>query len=127
MDRWMDHFPKERIFVGFVEDARTRPLELTAALFGFLEVDSDRLVKPLPGPLNTSGVTTIPTALAVKLASRYHAVLEEMAARFGGPAEAWRDAAERLLADPPQVPELDLPLAPDPDPSAPLASGALAG
>jgi hypothetical protein len=77
--------------------------------------------------VNASGVTTIPTAVAVDLARRYAAVLEEISLRFGGPAEAWRSAAERLLASPPQTVELPLPLADDLDPAlSHLTSGALA-
>ncbi len=127
VDRWMDHFPKERIFVGFVDEARTRPLELVRAVVEFLGVDPDRLDSAPPGPVNASGVTTIPTAVAVDLARRYAAVLEETSLRFGGPAEAWRSAAERLLASPPQTVELPLPLADDLDPAvSQLTSGALA-
>ena len=127
VDRWMDHFPKERIFVGFVDEARTRPLELVRAVLAFLGVDPDRLVSSLPDPLNSSGVTTIPTDLALDLAVRYRPVLEEMASRFDGPAEQWRAAAERLLEAPPQVEELPLPLADDLNPaSTHLSSGALA-
>ncbi len=127
IDRWMDHFPKERIFVGFLDEARTRPVELIRAIVTFLGVNPDRLVSAPPGPLNSSGVTTIPTALALDLAGRYKAVLDEMSLRFGGPAETWRIAAERLLASPPDTSELPLPLADDLDPavthmsSAPLA------
>jgi hypothetical protein len=121
----MDHFPRERIFVGFVDEARTRPAELVRAVVEFLGVDAERLVSPLPGPVNASGVTTIPTALAVDLARRYAAVLEEMSLRYGGPAELWRKAAERLLAAPPRSADLALPLADDLDTGSPLTSGAL--
>jgi hypothetical protein len=127
VDRWIDHFPKERIFVGFVDEARTRPLELVRAVVEFLGVDPDRLGSAPPGPVNASGVTAIPTAVAVDLARRYAAVLEEISLRFGGPAAAWRSAAERLLASPPQTVELPLPLADDLDPAlSHLTSGALA-
>ncbi len=127
VDRWMDHFPKERIFVGFVDEARTRPLELVRAVLAFLGVNPDRLVSSLPDPVNSSGVTTIPTDIALDLAVRYRPVLDEMASRFDGPAEQWRAAAERLLEAPPQVEELPLPLADDLNPaSTHLSSGALA-
>jgi hypothetical protein len=126
VDRWMDHFRKEHIFIGFVDEARTRPAELVRAVVEFLGVDPERMVSPLPGPINASGVTTVPTALAVDLARRYAAVLEEMSLRFGGPAESWRNAAERLLAAPPRSADLALPLADDLDPGSPLTSGALA-
>jgi Sulfotransferase family len=126
LDRWLDHFPRERVFVGFVDEARTRPAELIRAVVEFLGVDPERMVAPLPGPINASGVTTIPTALAVDLARRYAAVLEEMSLRLGGPAEAWRNAAERLLEAATQSADLPLPLADDLDPGSPLTSGALA-
>ena len=67
VDRWTDHFPKEHIFVGFVDEARTRPLELVRAQSSFLGVDPERLDSAPPGPMNASGVTTIPTPVAVKL------------------------------------------------------------
>ena len=119
VDRWLDHFPRERVFVGFHDEARTGPAELVRAVVEFLGVDPERMVSPLPGPINASGVTTIPTALAVDLARRYAAVLEEMSLRLGGPAEAWRNAAERLLEAPPQSADLPLPLADDLDPGSP--------
>ena len=126
VDRWLDHFPRNRVFIGFHDEARTRPAELVRAVVEFLGADPERMVSPLPGPINASGVTTIPTALAVDLARRYAAVLEEMSLRLGGLAEAWRNAAERLLEAPPQSADLPLPLADDLDPGSPLTSGALA-
>ncbi len=63
----------------------------------FLGVDPDRLGLSASGPMNGSGVTTIPTALAVDLARRYAAVLEEMSLRFGGPAEAWRSRCRAVV------------------------------
>jgi hypothetical protein len=92
---WQQRFPPEQLFVGFYDDIVERPSDVVRSLLTFLGADTE---VPLPAELlrervNASPAMALPPGIHELLAGIYRDELEELAARFGGHAARWRDAA----------------------------------
>lgn len=98
---WERHYPENRFFIRFLEDVRDEPERVLEELFVFLGVDRSvtmeaDLLERRVHVGRTAG--TIPRQLARELARLHLDSIRAMESRFGGPAAAWRERAEKLAA-----------------------------
>ena len=101
LNNWGTVFPKEQIFIGFLEDVHFYPTRLLRRVYRFLGADIAADYPVVRRRVHTRQVETIPTRLATELAVIYREDLEKLNRGFGGYADFWRYCAERLAEDPP--------------------------
>jgi hypothetical protein len=91
LERWLAHFPEDRLFVGFYEDVCERPRELLGRLFDHIGVSRqveweafpvDERVFAGPGPV-------LPEAHRAELQQIFGDEIRRLAGRYGGAAAAW--------------------------------------
>jgi len=107
---WDAFFPREQIFVGFLEDIHFYPNRLLARVYRFLGVDASVDYKVIRRKIHSRDVETMPTRLAVRLAEAYLEDAKALEGRFGGYASFWRYSAQRLVEDPPEEESIAYPL-----------------
>ncbi len=92
LERWLAVFPPEQLFVGFFEDVQARPRELLAEIFRHIGVTDRPDWDSLPYAQRFHGGVGIemPDAFRAELAGIFAEEIGRLAARYGGPAEAWR-------------------------------------
>ncbi len=110
LENWGAFFPKEQIFVGFLEDVHFYPNRLLSRLYRFLGVDPSADYRVIKRKIHSRDVETMPTRLAVRLAEAYLKDAEALEGRFGGYAAFWCYGARRLLEDPPEGERIVYPL-----------------
>ncbi|CAA9224589.1 MAG: hypothetical protein AVDCRST_MAG93-603 [uncultured Chloroflexia bacterium] len=101
LENWSSSYPKEHIFVGFLEDISLHPDELLRTLYAFLGVDSSFRPRARKEKIHSTPVSKMPASIAVYLARSYVEDLENLSERFGGYASFWLHCARRLIEDPP--------------------------
>lgn len=86
-----EHFPPERILVGFYDAIAERPRELLQGVLSFLGADTQALqhVKDLHQRTNASPPKDIPAPIREHLVKTYLPALEALSERFGGYATRW--------------------------------------
>jgi hypothetical protein len=110
LDTWSTFYPKDRIFVGFLEDVHFFPGGLLQAVYGFLGVDP-AFRPPMAGSkVHTRTTGSVPVAPLAHLAHSYLEETERLEERFGGYASFWRFCAERLIGSLPAEEHLPYPL-----------------
>ena len=110
LDNWSAFYPKDRIFVGFLEDVHFFPEELLRAVYGFLGVDSAFRPPKAGSKVHTRSTGSAPAAPLAYLARSYLEETEHLEERLGGYASFWRFCAERLIGFPPAEEHLPYPL-----------------
>ncbi|MEM7202013.1 MAG: sulfotransferase [Planctomycetota bacterium] len=100
---WGEAFPAEQLFVGFFDDLVAAPERLLAELFAFLGLDPGHSPAPerASGAVNRGRERELPPTVERALIERYLGDVEQLAARFAGPAQRWLDdlrARQRRLA-----------------------------
>lgn len=93
-DRWLQYYPKDRLFVGFFEDVRQRPRELLCDVFRHLGVteDVDWSLFPTSEVIRGGVGYQMPDRFREVLEGLHAANIERMIERFGPRCEAWRPA-----------------------------------
>jgi Sulfotransferase family len=109
LENWGAFYPREQVFVGFLEDVSLFPRELLRSLYEFLGVDPSVEHGDATRKIHSGLQDTIPTRFAVHLARAYREQIKELAGRFGGYASFWLYCAERLINDPPSEEHLTYP------------------
>lgn len=112
IDRWASVLPPDRLYLGFTDDLGGHPNALMADIVEFIGGDPGRARVP-PGRPNSGGATTIPGRFAASLAAELAEEIDEIASRFGGPAESWARTAASLISEQPSG-DLAYPLQVDP-------------
>jgi Sulfotransferase family len=107
---WGSYFPKDQVFIGFLEDIHFYPNRLLSRLYRFLGVDPSADYRVIKRKIHSRDVETMPTRLAVRLAQSYLGDAEALEERFGGYASFWRYGARRLVEDPPEGERIAYPL-----------------
>jgi hypothetical protein len=107
---WGSYFPKDQVFIGFLEDIHFYPNRLLSRLYRFLGVDPSADYRVIKRKIHSRDVETMPTRLAVRLAESYLGDAEALEERFGGYASFWRYGARRLVEDPPGGERIAYPL-----------------
>ena len=102
LENWGTFYPKDRIFVGFLEDIHFFPGELLERLYAFLDVDPSFQSPGARRKIHSGQRDAIPTRFAVHLARVYHEEIARLSERFGEYASFWLFCAERLIEDPPE-------------------------
>jgi hypothetical protein len=110
LDTWGAFYPKDRIFVGFLEDIHFFPEELLQAVYGFLGVDPTFRPPKAGSKVHTRSTGSAPAAPLAHLARYYGAEISALCERFGGYASFWRFCAERLVGSLPAEERLPYPL-----------------
>jgi len=110
LDTWSTFYPKERIFVGFLEDVHFFPEKLLRDLYGFLGVDPTFQPLKVDSKIHTRSTGSAPAASMSHLARSHRVDLSALSERFGGYASFWCFCAERLIADPPADEHIAYPL-----------------
>ncbi len=90
--RWLDHFPRERLFIGFHEQIRAEPAALLDRLCRFIGVDSfpQELLGLLAERVNSSARgTAIPPAVRRHAAHAYYREARLLAGLVGGESVGW--------------------------------------
>ena len=100
--RWRDHYPADRVFVGFTDDVTFNPAALLAAVHRFLGLD------PAPAEaaderVNWTRSRDLPGWAAVALAEGLDDQLARSARHFGLYARWWRHVGRRLIELGPEV------------------------
>jgi hypothetical protein len=99
LERWQRFYPRDQIFVGFIEDIHFHPVRLLRHVYKFLGVDPSYAQKVLKRKVNARSPEQMPGWAANELARRYHEDLELLSERFGGYASYWLYCADRLAED----------------------------
>jgi hypothetical protein len=110
LDTWSAFYPKERIFVGFLEDVHFFPEELLRAVYDFLGVDPAFRPPKAGSKVHTRSTGSAPAAPLAHLARSYLEQTELLEGCFRGYASFWRFCAERLVESPPAEERLPYPL-----------------
>jgi hypothetical protein len=110
LDTWSAFYPKDRIFVGFLEDVRFFPEELLRAVYDFLGVDPTFRPPRAGSKVHTRSTGSVPAVPLAHLARSYSDEISALCERFGGYASFWRFCAERLAGTPPAEEHLPYPL-----------------
>jgi hypothetical protein len=97
LDTWANFFPAHRIFIGFLEDVRFRPQAFLSEIFDFLGVADVSVTTS--GKEHARSGDSMPVDVARYLAERHFELIEELARRFGEPAQNWLKVAEWLLTE----------------------------
>lgn len=97
LDNWLRFYPRERVFVGFLEDVHFFPARFLVKTYDFLGVDRSFRPPGLRRKIHSLSGSTIPTEIAAHLAETYHEDLKALAGRFGGYADFWLYGAGRLI------------------------------
>jgi Sulfotransferase family len=93
---WSEHYPPDRLFVGFLEDVHFHPDRLLRSVCEFLAIEEPDSW-PHPGQrIFSTSRATIPRELAARLAEIHRVLVEELDRRFGGYAAWWRYSTSRL-------------------------------
>jgi hypothetical protein len=99
LDRWLSHFPKEQLFVGFYDEIEQCPDELLARILHFLGVRAtpESIPASVRDRVNAGEAARIPRALERQLAHMYVDDLRELAARYGSYPQKWLERCQRSL------------------------------
>jgi hypothetical protein len=98
--RWLDHFPRERLFIGFYGEIRSEPEDFFDRLCAFLGLQPfpPRLRGLLRERVNSSARgDAMPPAVRRYAARKYRSEAEILARRAGGGAERWLAEIEECL------------------------------
>ena len=98
--RWLDHFSRQRLFIGSYEDIRGEPGPFFDRLCDFIGID--RFPAAMRGRLreqvnSSARGTSMPQAVRRYAAQRYRAEAEIMARLAGGGSERWLAEIEHIL------------------------------
>lgn len=98
LEDWSAWFPAEHIYVGFMEDVMRHPEALLSDICRFVGLPSAEVVHSAGKVIHRGSVSTMPAALAARLAEIYAPPAADLAARLGGYAGFWSFCTERLRA-----------------------------
>jgi Sulfotransferase family len=110
LENWSAFYPRERIFVGFLEDVHFYPAQLLGSVYEFLGVDASFKPHGVGKKVHARSAGRILTESAVYLAQFYEEELSRLNESFGGYASFWLYCAERLAGSPPEDEYLPYPL-----------------
>jgi hypothetical protein len=91
LDRWLRHFPADRLLVGFFEDIRDRPRHLLERIYRHAGLDPDVEAAYAHAKERVAGGphAPIPPYLREELEPLFAEEIRRIAARYGGPAQIW--------------------------------------
>jgi hypothetical protein len=90
--RWLEHFPRERLLIGFYEEIRNQPQAFLERLCAHIGVapPPEAVLRQANARVNSSARgLPMPRAVERHAALRFLAETEAVAALAGGPAEGW--------------------------------------
>jgi hypothetical protein len=96
LERWAAFYAADRIYVGFMEDLARWPQLLLSSICEFLGVGSASVFQRADRVVHRGTVSSMPAAVAGRLATMYAPLAREMARRFGGYADFWAFCTQRL-------------------------------
>lgn len=94
--RWRQHYPADRVFVGFTDDVVFNPAELVGAVQKFVGVVPQVSGVSVTERVNWTTSRTMPGWAATALASNLDDQLNRLTRHFGLYARWWRHSAMRL-------------------------------
>ncbi|MEL7471700.1 MAG: sulfotransferase domain-containing protein [Planctomycetota bacterium] len=90
LERYVDRFGRDRIWVGLLEDLRARPRDVIQSCCHFLQIDPAPLhLKPVVR-LNAQSEDTMPAETRDRLAERYRPSIDRLERRLGIGLDAWK-------------------------------------
>jgi len=92
LGRWLEGFPRERLFIGFHEEIVAEPVAFLGRLNGFIGINAvpERVRRLAEARVNSSARDLpMPAAVERQVAARFAAQAEIMAELIGGPAVQW--------------------------------------
>ncbi len=99
LDRWERHVPRERIFVGFLEDLEADVAQFLSRLCPFLGVETPEVDgSARASGRNASGGGRVPPEVERILAAEFVEMNRRLAERFGSHASAWYERARSAVA-----------------------------
>jgi Sulfotransferase family len=110
LGNWSSFYPREQIFVGFLEDIHFFPERLLGSVYAFLGVDPSFEPRGAGVRVHARSTGRMLTRSAAYLSRLYLEELSRLDDRFGGYASFWRYGAEKLAADAPEEEFLPYPL-----------------
>lgn len=103
LDRWLSHYNKSDIFIGFFEDLQQDPASLLSRVFSYLEVEdiSSQLSQDATKRINRSGgyIGAIPDAVKRELALIHHDQVDRLRKNVGSHSESWYEEIQTILKD----------------------------
>jgi hypothetical protein len=100
LERWLTHFPRDRLLVGFHDQIRSQPVEFLDGLCAFIGIEAlPGQVRRFAGERINSSAHGLPMPKAVErfVAERFVGEAEIMAKLAGGPATEWLDEIRNIL------------------------------
>ena len=96
---WLQQYPREQLFFGFLDEVAANPSDLLLRLFAFLGASADPryITAAATNKYNVSPEHRIPEKLHVHLAHRYYPELKELSQLVGSYATRWLEEAESVL------------------------------
>ena len=92
IERWLQFYPGEQLFVGFFDELKRHPRKLLEKVFRHIGVgtDIDWESMPLGDIVNKNPTYPIPERFRRHLEALYSPEIERLYERFGEPVQAWR-------------------------------------
>ncbi|MFQ6025935.1 MAG: sulfotransferase domain-containing protein [Dehalococcoidia bacterium] len=109
INNWTRFFPKEQLFIGFIEDIIENPQQLILNVFEFLGVEPNEkyIHRRITRPVNVSPEKEMPLELKLYLSRLYQEQIRCLSEMIGGRAVEWRREVEGLLeAHPSELPAI---------------------
>jgi hypothetical protein len=100
LGRWLEHFPRERLFIGFYDQIRSQPVAFLDDLCAFIGISTPpEHVRTFAGKRINSSALGLPMPRAVErhVAERFVGEAEIMAKLVGGPATQWLAEIRNVL------------------------------
>jgi hypothetical protein len=103
LGRWLGHFPRDRLLIGFYEEIRNEPLAFLERLCAHIGADAppEPVRRQANARVNSSARgLPMPKAVERYAAERFVGEAETMAELAGGPAKDWLVRIRGILRDP---------------------------
>jgi hypothetical protein len=103
VERWLENFPRERLFISYYERIRGEPVALLEEICRFIGIGPlPAQVKELTAAQVNSSAQGVPMPDAVRrhAAERYRSETQKLAALLGAPATQWLEQIESVLRSP---------------------------
>jgi hypothetical protein len=91
LDKWLEYFPPEQVFVGFVDEIKNNPNKVLEQVYGFIGVDTQYRHEKAGNPVWASPKVDMPEVVRWYLQRRYRPMILELSKRYPKQVEQWLD------------------------------------
>lgn len=109
LNNWLDVYPREQVFVGFLEDISFAPGPLVQSLLRFLGLDTEGYRPQRTRKVHSGNVSEASLEVLRRLARHHREQLTELEKLFGGYCSFWLWCADWLLSNELKEPSSTIP------------------